>query len=79
MSFNVDKCHTICFSTKKSNLDTTYVLNNHVLTQVYHHCYLGVILSEDFKWSVSIIAHNYNIKTAKQTLVSFGGTLEMSL
>ena len=26
MSFGVDKCHTICFSTKKSNLDTTYVL-----------------------------------------------------
>ena len=32
MSFNVDKCHTICFFTKKSNLVTTYVLNNHVLT-----------------------------------------------
>ena len=51
MSFNVDKCLTICFSTKKSNLDTTYVLNNHVLTQVHHHSYLGMILSEDLKWS----------------------------
>ena len=47
MSFNIDKCLTICFSTKKSNLDTTYVLNNHVLTKVHHHSYLGVILSED--------------------------------
>ena len=46
-----DKCLTICFSTKKSNLDTTYVLNNHVLTKVHHHSYLGVILSEDLKWS----------------------------
>ena len=27
MSFNVDKCHTSYFSSKKSNLDTTYVLN----------------------------------------------------
>ena len=61
MSLNVDKCHTICFSTKKSNLDTTYVLNNHVLTKVHHHCYLGVILSEDLKWSEYIL-HNYNIK-----------------
>ena len=61
MSFSVDKCHTICFTTKKSNLDTTYVLNNHVLTQVHHHCYLGVILSEDLKWSEYIV-HNYNIK-----------------
>ena len=61
MSFNVDKCHTICFSTKKSNLDTTYVLNNHVLTKVHQHCYLGVILSEDLKWSEYIL-HNYNIK-----------------
>ena len=59
MSFNVGKCHTICFST---NLDTTYVVNNHVLTQVHHHSYLGVILSEDLKWSEHIIAHNYNIK-----------------
>ena len=47
--FNVDKCHTICFSTKKSNLDTTYVLNNHVLTKVHHHSYLRVILSEDLQ------------------------------
>ena len=61
MSFSVDKCHTICFFTKKSNLDTTYVLNNHVLTKVHHYCYLGVILSEDLKWSEYIL-HNYNIK-----------------
>ena len=61
MSFNVDKCLTICFSTKKSNLDTTYVLDNHVLTQVHHHSYLGVILCEDLKWSEHIV-HNYNIK-----------------
>ena len=41
MSFNVEKCHTICFSAKKANLDATYVLNNHVLTRVRHHSYLG--------------------------------------
>ena len=61
MSFNVDKCHIICFSTEKSNLGTTYVLNNHVLTQVHHHSYLGVILSKDLTWSEHIV-HNYNIK-----------------
>ena len=54
MSFNVDKCHTICFSSKKSNLDTTCVFNNHVLTIVHHHSYLGVIFSEDLKWSEHI-------------------------
>ena len=78
MSFNDDKCLTICFSTKKSNLDTTYVLNNHVLTQVHHHSYLGVILCEDLKWSEHIV-HNYNIKCQTNSQVSFGGTLEMSL
>ena len=61
MSFSVDKCHIICFSTEKSSLGTTYVLNNHVLTQVHHHSYLGVILSKDLKWSEHIV-QNYNIK-----------------
>ena len=28
---------------------------------MHHHCYLGVILSEDLKWSEYIL-HNYNIK-----------------
>ena len=65
MSFNVDKCHTSYFSTKKSNLDTTYVLNNHVLTKVHHHSYLGVILSEDLKWSEHIV---YMTSSTKQTL-----------
>ena len=40
MSFNVEKCHTICFSPKDANLDATYVLNNHILTRVHHHSYL---------------------------------------
>ena len=65
MSFNVDKCHTSYFSSKKSNLDTTYVLNNHVLTKVHHHSYIGVILSEDLKWSEHIV---YMTSSAKQTL-----------
>ena len=72
--FNVDKCHTICFSTKKSNLDTTYVLNNHVLTKVHHHSYLRVILSEDLQ-SIMRIWHLVPNKLS----VSLGGTLEMSL
>ena len=50
MFSDVEKCHTICFSPKKANLHATYVLNNHVLTRVHHHSYLGVILSEDLKW-----------------------------
>ena len=40
MSFNVEKCHTICFSAKKTNLDATYVLNNHTLTRVHRHSYV---------------------------------------
>ena len=73
-SFNVDKCHTICFSIKKSNLDTTYVLNNHVLTKVHHYSYLGVILSEDrsYKWSQHI-AHMTS--SAKQSLGIIKGNL----
>ena len=65
MSFNVEKCHTICFSPKKANLHATYILNNNVLTRVHQHSYLGVILSEDLKWSEHI-AHITS--GAKQTL-----------
>ena len=65
MSFNVDKCHTNCFSSNKSNLGTAHVLDNHVLTKVHDHSYLSVILSEDPKWSEHI-AHMTS--SAKQTL-----------
>ena len=66
MAFNVEKCHTMCFSTKKvTNPGTSYVLNNQGLDRVHHHSYLGVILSEDLKWA-NHIAHITS--SAKQTL-----------
>ena len=40
MSFDIEKCHTICFSTKKNV--GPYTLNGHTLDRDHHHSYLGL-------------------------------------
>ena len=63
-SFNLEKYHTICFSTKK-NITTPYILNGYLLDRAFHHSYLGVILSEYLKWGKHIARIS---SSAKQTL-----------
>ena len=49
MLFNIEKCHTICFPTKKN------ILNGHILDKDHHHSYLGIILSQDLKWANQMV------------------------
>ena len=58
MSFNPEKCRTICFSTKK-NVVTPFTLNGHALNRYHHHSHLRIILSEDLKWASSQLPFDY--------------------
>ena len=58
MSFNPEKCRTICFSTKK-NVVTPFTLNGHALDRYHHHSHLRIILSEDLKWASSQLPFDY--------------------
>ena len=63
MSFSLEKCHIICFSTKK-NIITPCILYGRKLNRDHHHSYLRIILSEGLKWE----SHVSQISSsAKQT------------
>ena len=66
------KCHSMLINAIPATSplkNLIYILNNHVLTKVHHHSYLGVILSEDLKWSEHIV---YMTSSTNRTLGIIG-------
>ena len=69
MSFNSKKCYTLSSRNKSSYF---YSINDNILKRVKSSPYLGVTISEDYKWSTHI-----NKKTAKAS--SMLGLLKRNL
>jgi hypothetical protein len=62
MTFNATKCYILSINAKSTFL---YQLNNVILKHVQQNPYLGILISDDLKWS----AHISNIsKKANSTL-----------
>ena len=54
MCFNATKCYIMSIHRSRNPLTTHYILSNHILEQVQENPYLGVIISENLKWSTYI-------------------------
>ena len=54
MCFNATKCYIMSIHRSRNPLTTHYTLSNHILEQVQENPYLGVIISENLKWSTYI-------------------------
>ena len=54
MKFNPSKCYIMRISRSKQPMEHYYTLNDHVLEQVSENPYLGVLISEDLKWTKHI-------------------------
>jgi hypothetical protein len=54
MKFNATKCYVMRIGRGRSLSDWFYTLCDHPLEQVQHNPYLGVLLSEDLKWTAHI-------------------------
>ena len=54
MSFNPTKCYVMRIGRGRSLSQWIYSLSGHPLEQVQHNPYLGVLLSEDLKWTPHI-------------------------
>ena len=63
MYFNPTKSYVMRFARSRSPIITTYTLCNHVLEEHHTSLYLGVLLSDDGKWS-----HIYRSYAVKPTL-----------
>ena len=66
MRFNAKKCYILRISRARTPSTTFYQLNNQVLQQVQENPYLGILLSEDLKWSKHVI------KTSKKAYSVLG-------
>ncbi|VDI06712.1 Hypothetical predicted protein [Mytilus galloprovincialis] len=62
MRFNAKKCYVMSVNNKSSHF---YKLDNHILQQVQQNPYLGVIISDDLRWSAHIAK---TVKKANSTL-----------
>ena len=65
MELNPSKCAVLSFSTSRNYPTYDYYIHNEVLTRVNEHKYLGVILSDNFKWSSHI---STSVNRARQKL-----------
>ena len=65
MSFNPSKCQVIHVARRKNSFQTKYHLHVCVLESVPSEKYLGITISEDYKWTDHI--HDIS-KKANQTL-----------
>ncbi len=54
MKFNASKCYIMSIHRKKQPSTFRYSLNNHILEQVSQNPYLGVIISDNLKWTTHI-------------------------
>ncbi len=65
MEFNAKKCYVMNMGNKKQMILHNYTLNNHLLTTVDHHQYLGVYLSHKCKWDYQ---YDHMVKKANRIL-----------
>ena len=56
MAFNAKKCETVIFQKSESKVQAHYTLHNTPLEVVPHFKYLGVDISNDFRWDRHIDA-----------------------
>ena len=54
MKFNPIKCYLMSITSSKRPFTYRYTLDNHTLQQVQNSSYLGVLLSDDMKWTPHI-------------------------
>ena len=54
MKFNPIKCYLMSITSSKRPFTYIYTLDNHTLQQVQNSPYLGVLLSDDMKWTPQI-------------------------
>ena len=54
MVFNPKKCYILRIARGKSSMDRFYHLDGQILSQVHENPYLGLMISEDLKWSKHI-------------------------
>ena len=51
MKLNVSKCYVMTVSHPRRNkIPSSYKINNHILSFVNHHKYLGITIQNDLKW-----------------------------
>ena len=67
MKFNLKKCEAIRVTRKKSPLQGSYHIGNHVISQTDTQKDLGVILNTDLKWS----SHISSISSKANKLLGF--------
>jgi len=65
LKFNINKCTLMRFTRSTSPLTFSYQLNDHVLSTVDQHLYLGVLLHRKLSWSQHI---SYITRKATRTL-----------
>ena len=54
MKFNAKKCYKMTIHRSTNPLTSTYILDNHLLEHVTENPYLGLIISENLKWTAHI-------------------------
>ena len=56
MKFNLDKCEAVRLTRKKSPIQCTFNIGNHVVSQTDTQKDLGVVVNKNLKWSSHIIS-----------------------
>ena len=63
MEFHPDKCQVLTISKKKKNIKFPYYLHGHQLEHVSEAKYLGITITNDFRWNTHI--NNINAKASR--------------
>ena len=53
---NADECESIKFTRARAPSPCNYTINSKLLTQVFTHKHLGVVLSDDLSWKPRILS-----------------------
>ena len=65
MRFNTSKCYVMSIHCSRSPFTYNYTLSNYVLEQVNENPYLGVIISDNLKWSSHINKLNNKVNSTQ--------------